>query len=645
MKRQHIKQEGFTSMPMLQSLFQENSHSYPIIVPDDALNIKNEVDDADDNSARKQTDQLLVINGPPKASDSLSNEIVSWSQRTDIEVTNSSPASPFSNTSLAYKAEESISSSPPVSDISSKSTSNSSKSSTVNTCNLDLSYNIPSWLTQECPEICEDWRNISGSDYHQGRVKLVCSFCKKNPAAGFHEDLPLCEVDREQYTLPCSVCRLNYVAKFKYGLALCQKDIAFLNKKIFGKQPRLTKCPTSCPPRREGWCEYCRFKRCLTTRGFRFEPAKNLPKLSNESKKRKFSEKIDVQSVSPKAVSTNRLISEIESEKPNNFVKPIFKLRSGVSAVARSSSLAANPHLKGFMKKDKTVVNQTQENMSGGSEIIVQHDKKHAIFAINQLVEPLNSESNLPGEKGTTNYTKLSSTNHASNDNSIVSEAKPAVQVRSIPEIINKSNQMEHPSGQMMQHFNQGMHQHRQIGTQPRQSLPQYNWLIPQSSHMMPQLGPSIVQSSSHVMPLTSHVKAQSSPMMHHQYSYNSSAQFARPEFWTRPPHQSPEDVIVEAAFINGQHINPQTPKIYGLPGNQAFHLQSVPHLLPYQPQYAGQRFPSMNINRGSWIRTRDYGINTGVGESSMQYWVRQQEEVKRLMLNNSGARGGCEGL
>lgn len=128
-------------------------------------------------------------------------------------------------------------------------------------------YKIPSWVKAVYPELYQAWESLSASEFYQGGVELLCSICKKNPYSGFHENLPVCEADRVGRA--CTVCRLRSASGFSYGLALCEADRLFLYR-IFSQESKLERCITMCPVTVQKWCGYCRFRTCLTTKGFRF---------------------------------------------------------------------------------------------------------------------------------------------------------------------------------------------------------------------------------------------------------------------------------------------------------------------------------------------------------------------------------------
>merc|ERR1719219_804868 len=98
-------------------------------------------------------------------------------------------------------------------------------------------------------------------------VRMFCSLCRENPSRGFHNGVPICESCRLDQV--CAVCRVRFSSTFSYGLALCEADRQFLFR-TFSQQPQLTRCQSLCPISRSQWCGYCRFRTCLTTKGFRF---------------------------------------------------------------------------------------------------------------------------------------------------------------------------------------------------------------------------------------------------------------------------------------------------------------------------------------------------------------------------------------
>ena len=125
----------------------------------------------------------------------------------------------------------------------------------------------PRWVRDNYPEIYSEWETVSGAPVFQGMVRMFCSRCRENPSRGFHEGVPICESCRLDQA--CTVCRRRVSSTFSYGLALCEADRQFLFR-TFSQQPQLTKCESLCPVRPSQWCGYCRFRTCLTTKGFRF---------------------------------------------------------------------------------------------------------------------------------------------------------------------------------------------------------------------------------------------------------------------------------------------------------------------------------------------------------------------------------------
>ena len=97
---------------------------------------------------------------------------------------------------------------------------------------------------------------------------MLCSTCKKHPALGFHEGLPLCEACRV-VGLACTACRIRVTSGFSYGLALCEADRIFLQR-MFANKTQYTKCQVLCPVTVQKWCGYCRLRTCLSCKGFRF---------------------------------------------------------------------------------------------------------------------------------------------------------------------------------------------------------------------------------------------------------------------------------------------------------------------------------------------------------------------------------------
>jgi len=65
------------------------------------------------------------------------------------------------------------------------------------------------------------------------------------------------------------VCRLRSANGFSYGLALCEADRLFLFR-TFSQETKFDKCNNMCPVTVHKWCGYCRFRTCLSTKGFRF---------------------------------------------------------------------------------------------------------------------------------------------------------------------------------------------------------------------------------------------------------------------------------------------------------------------------------------------------------------------------------------
>ena len=131
---------------------------------------------------------------------------------------------------------------------------------------LELSQQ-PLWVRDSFPDIYREWTHMSSDPLFQGAVRMFCSLCRENPSQGFLDGLPVCESCR--VGRPCSVCRIRVTSTFSYGLALCEADRLFLYR-TFSNRPRMVRCESMCPVTVQKWCEYCRFRTCLTTKGFRF---------------------------------------------------------------------------------------------------------------------------------------------------------------------------------------------------------------------------------------------------------------------------------------------------------------------------------------------------------------------------------------
>ena len=128
-------------------------------------------------------------------------------------------------------------------------------------------YHTPVWFKTMYPELYYVWHQTSASEFYQGGVQMLCSTCKKHPASGFHEGLPLCEACR--VGLACTACRIRVASCFSYGLALCEADRIFLYR-VFANRTQYNKCQVLCPVTVQKWCGYCRLRTCLSCKGFRF---------------------------------------------------------------------------------------------------------------------------------------------------------------------------------------------------------------------------------------------------------------------------------------------------------------------------------------------------------------------------------------
>ena len=68
--------------------------------------------------------------------------------------------------------------------------------------------------------------------------------------------------------LTCMVCQIKPSSGLHYGVKMCEADKQFL-KRTFHYQSVYPECgqgdATWCPPRPRGWCQSCRFRRCLST--------------------------------------------------------------------------------------------------------------------------------------------------------------------------------------------------------------------------------------------------------------------------------------------------------------------------------------------------------------------------------------------
>jgi len=125
----------------------------------------------------------------------------------------------------------------------------------------------PRWVKDQYPEIYSQWEKVSGAPVFQGKVRMFCSRCRVQPSQGFLEGVPVCESCRLNQA--CSVCRLRVSSTFSYGLALCEADRQFLFR-TFSHQPEFSRCEAQCPITASQWCDYCRLRTCLSTKGFRF---------------------------------------------------------------------------------------------------------------------------------------------------------------------------------------------------------------------------------------------------------------------------------------------------------------------------------------------------------------------------------------
>jgi len=152
-------------------------------------------------------------------------------------------------------------------------------------------YNSPGWFRGLYPELHSAWLANSGSQFYQGGVRMLCSRCKTQDAAGFHEGLPLCEACR--VGAACTVCRIRVASVFSHGLAICEADRVFLHR-ILTNKTNFKKCRVLCPVTVQKWCGYCRLRTCISAKGFRFSVSASTGHLSSQQplhKLRKYSGK------------------------------------------------------------------------------------------------------------------------------------------------------------------------------------------------------------------------------------------------------------------------------------------------------------------------------------------------------------------
>ena len=203
------------------------------------------------------------------------------------------------------------------------------------------------WVQRVYPELFRVWSQNSASQLYQGGVRMLCSACKKEPGAGFHEGLPVCV--KCKTGAACTICRLRLVFGFSFGLAICEADKVFLFR-CFNNKTVFRRCESSCPVTVQRWCSYCRLKTCLETRGFRFhlnEESKKRSATEDSSREVKVSKLSSKENVNPKlAVAqtqpppTSSVSSPTSSSSP--FVHPssIITHQQTSQSVIRSSSVS-----------------------------------------------------------------------------------------------------------------------------------------------------------------------------------------------------------------------------------------------------------------------------------------------------------------
>ena len=275
-------------------------------------------------------------------------------------------SSPYDSGSLAMESsamlEVSRTLSPDPLSLPSPSTSISGNSMMTNN-----PYKIPNWVKTFYPELFQTWESISASEFYQGGVELLCSICKKNPYSGFHENLPVCEADRMGRA--CTVCRLRSASGFSYGLALCEADRLFLYR-MFSQETKLERCVTLCPVTVQKWCAYCRFRTCLTTKGFRFftETSTKVHQVSppKDLRKRKFSGKGVLKELNfiPDTVAQDSVfIHNASSPGPGGFGCPTpAQAKQALGNFPAQTMAEANPAL--LQALSQPVSTPTQANLN-----------------------------------------------------------------------------------------------------------------------------------------------------------------------------------------------------------------------------------------------------------------------------------------
>jgi len=257
----------------------------------------------------------------------------------------------------------------------------SSKSIMFKNSSSSNPYKIPVWVRQVYPELYQIWESLSANEFYQGGVELVCSICEKNPYSGFHENLPVCEADRVGRA--CTVCRMRSSSGFSYGLALCEADRLFLYR-TFSRQTKFDRCVSLCPVTVQKWCGYCRFRTCLSTKGFKFFTQASTKHLIDQepygdSRKRKYSGEGIVKELNfiPDSVEQDSIFIPNASSPGPGFAVPATVQAQQALANAnsyqsnptilqpnlRQSLIEANPVLKNFLSQPsitpRTSLNQT----------------------------------------------------------------------------------------------------------------------------------------------------------------------------------------------------------------------------------------------------------------------------------------------
>jgi len=228
---------------------------------------------------------------------------------------------------------------------------------------------------------------------------MLCTRCRSQDAAGFHEGLPLCEACR--VGAACTVCRIRVASCFSHGLALCEADRVFLYRSLTYKTI-FNKCRVLCPVTVQKWCGYCRLRTCLSVKGFRFTISASTGHLSSQQplhKLRKYSGRGNYKELNflPDSVNQDAIYlspPEGESTNVNTYQHSNFQQANqayGDRSSAHHQTFQPYPKysVRGYDSSQvapvpaQQVTSQPQPNVYDGSGLGLSNRKEGGSFGLN----------------------------------------------------------------------------------------------------------------------------------------------------------------------------------------------------------------------------------------------------------------------